>query len=429
MKSRILTRMAATWLVVVSMSSWLLSQNQAQPQNHIRYRVYTLANLGGTFGSGNGINDLGWVTGASGTTNDVSQEAALWLYGLTLPLGTLGGPNSSVPFPITDDRGVIAGMSDLSKTDPNSENFCAFSSGFECAAFWWENGTMTGLPTTLGGNNSRAAGADDFNHVVGWAETGMVDSTCIPPAVLQYVPVVWNIKTGNLLQLPTLSGDPDGAAVAINEHDQVVGISGPCADDDGLGARHAVLWQDGTVTNLGNFGGQYFNTAAAINNQGVVAGWSDVANDTGLCTPNCYGFVWTQQKGLTKILPLSGDVNTLAYGINEANQVVGQSIDAAGNSRAFIWQNGKTVDLNSLTLPGSPYLFFAGDINGRGEVTGEIFDQSTGQLGAAFLAVPVPDDNSDGPGNSQKVMFPESVRQQIREHLGSRGWARSAGTQ
>src|SRR5580658_10178839 len=144
MKSRILTRMAATWLVVVSMSPWLLSQSQAQPQNHIRYRVYTLANLGGTFGSGNGINDLGWVTGASGTANDVSQEAVLWLYGLTLPLGTLGGPNSSVPFPITDDRGVIAGMSDLSKTDPNGENFCAFSSGFECAAFWWENGTMTG---------------------------------------------------------------------------------------------------------------------------------------------------------------------------------------------------------------------------------------------------------------------------------------------
>ena len=293
MKSSMLTCIR-TMGALLALSTLLFGQNQQKPDRQTHYRVLTLGTLGGSIGSGNGINDLGLASGASTTTGNATQEATLWIYGRTLGLGTLGGPNSSIPFPIKDDVGVFAGIADVNMPDPLGENFCAFADGYECWAFWWANHQLTGLPTTLGGNNSRAAGADDFGHVVGWAETALEDSTCIPPAVLQYVPTVWNIHTGKLQQLPTLAGDPDGAAVAINERNQIVGISGPCGDDDGLGARHAVLWENGTVINLGNFGGQYFNTAAAINNFGEVAGWSDVANDTGLCTPHCYAFVWTQ---------------------------------------------------------------------------------------------------------------------------------------
>lgn len=396
----------------------LLSQNQPSPTH---YRVYTLGTLGGTTGSGNGLNDLGWASGASATANNATQQATLWRYGQTIGLGTLGGPNSSVPFPIKDDLGVLAGIADTNMSDPLGENFCAFSDGYECWAFWWADEKMVGLPTALGGNNSRAAGADDFGHVVGWAETGLHDSTCIPPAVLQYVPVVWNIHNGSLQQLPTLSGDPDGSVVATNERNQVVGISGPCGDDDGLGARHAVLWENGTVINLGNFGGQYFNTAAAINNFGVVAGWSDVANDTGICDPHCYAFVWTKEKGIQQIGPLPGDANSLAYGINDEGQIVGQSIDSSGNSRAFIWQDEKIYDLNDLVPPGSPYLLFAGDINDLGEITGETFDQSTQQLGPAYLAVPTFGGHGAA-GNSQKAMLPENVRREILQHLGLHRW-------
>jgi probable HAF family extracellular repeat protein len=422
MRSWMLRYLTATFLFAISTSTWLTGQNSAQPPKQIRYRVLTLPTEGGTFGAGSGINNLGWISGNDETAGNLNQEATLWLYGLTLPLGSLGGPNSGVPFPAKDTAGILEGVADLSTPDPNGENFCAFNDGFQCSAFWWQNGVITGLPDTLGGNNSRAASADNFGHVVGWEETSMQDSTCIPPAVLQYVPVVWNIKDPtHPKRLPTLSGDPDGAAVAINEHNQVVGISGPCGDDDGLGARHAVIWQNGTVTNLGTFGGQFFNTAAAINSSGVVAGWLDAPNDTNICTPNCYGFVWTQQQGLTKILPVSGDVDSLGFGINDEGQVVGQSIDADGNSRAFIWQNGKTVDLNSLTLPGSPFLLFAGDINNHGDITGQTFDQSTGQFGPGFVAIPVEGDDVPT-GDAQNISLPENIRQEIRQHLGQRGW-------
>lgn len=423
MKSRMLLCTTAIAFTLV-ISPGLLAQNQPQPQKPSHYRIITLGTLGGTNGSGNSINDLGWASGASATTGNAAEEATLWRYGKTIGLGTLGGPNSSVAFPAKDDVGILEGIADVDKPDPLGENFCAFNDGFECWAFWWtDENKMVGLPTTLGGNNSRAAGVDDFGHVVGWAETSMQDPTCIPPAVLQYVPTVWNIHSGQLQQLPTLSGDPDGAAVAINQRNQIVGISGPCGDDDGMGARHAVLWQNGTVMNLGNFGGQYFNTAAAINNLGVVAGWSDVANDTGLCDPHCYAFVWTKEKGIQQVGPLPGDSNSLAYGINDEGQIVGQSLDAEGNSRAFLWQDGKIYDLNGLVPPGSPSLLFAGDINDLGEIIGEIYDQSTQQFGPAYLAVPTFEANVAGAAaKSQKVILPANIRREIMQHLGLHHW-------
>jgi probable HAF family extracellular repeat protein len=420
MQSRILTYVTAMLsYAALAAPVPVAAQAQQEPNQQSHYRVLNLGQLGGTFSSGNGVNDLGWVMGSSELPGNTSQHAALWRYGLTaLDLGTLGGPNSSVIFPSKNNLGKIEGVSDTTTPDPAGENFCGFGSGFTCEGVVWQDNVINALPNRLGGNNWRAAGINDWGQVVGWAENTTVDPTCISPAVFQYEPVVWGPRKGEMQQLPTYPGDPDGAAVAINDFGQVVGISGPCGDDDGMGARHAVLWQNGTVTNLGNFGGQYFNTAAAINARGQIAGWSDLANDTALCTPACHAFLWTKSGGLRDLGVLPGDQNSLAYGINDQGQVVGQSIDAAGNSRAFIWQNGTMTDLNTLTAPGSPYLLFAGDINDEGEITGETFDQSNGTLGPAYLAVPTFDKDVKPARNPQKVILPERVRQQLRQHLG-----------
>ncbi|PYJ70639.1 MAG: hypothetical protein DME75_08930 [Verrucomicrobia bacterium] len=51
--------------------------------------------------------------------------------------------------------------------------------------------------------------------------------------------------------LPLIPGDTSGAATAINDNGQIVGISGIC--DQAVGrhtARHAVLWENGTVTDI-----------------------------------------------------------------------------------------------------------------------------------------------------------------------------------
>ena len=393
MQSRMLTCITAmTVFAALNVPVRSVAQNQGTPHHQPHYSVKSLGTLGGTFSAGNGINNRGWVAGAATLANN-TQHATFWLAGLTFDLGTLGGPNSSVPFPVKDDRGDVAGIADTSTTDPAHENFCAFGDGYICQAFLWRNGVMTQLPNTLGGNNSRAAGVNNQAQIVGWAENTTQDPTCISPAVFQYKPVVWGPKNGQMQVLPTLSGDSDGAAVAINNHGQIVGISGPCGDDDGFGAAHAVIWQNGTITMLTSLGGKYFNTAAAINEKGQIAGWADLANDTSLCVPACHAMLWTSNGGFKDLGTLPGDLNSLAYGINQQGQVVGQSIDASGNTRAFIWQDNVMTDLNTLIPPSSTALAYGGDINDRGEITGGVCASSNGSCAAtsattAFLAIP-----------------------------------------
>ncbi len=86
-----------------------------------------------------------------------------------IDLGTLGGPNSAVYWPVKDDIGLITGVSDTSDTDPLGEDFCAYGTGLTCRGFLWHDGKMIELPT-LGGNNGQATAVNNRGQVVGYAE-------------------------------------------------------------------------------------------------------------------------------------------------------------------------------------------------------------------------------------------------------------------
>ena len=73
-------------------------------QSH--YGVVELDELGGTAGSAKGINDRGWITGADNLPGDLTSMATLWVNGSTIPLGTLGGPNSAVAWPVKNNNGA-----------------------------------------------------------------------------------------------------------------------------------------------------------------------------------------------------------------------------------------------------------------------------------------------------------------------------------
>ncbi len=367
-------------------------------------RYYTVVNLG-TFGGNNSsaasINEIGWVTGSANKPGDQYTEAALWRYGKKIPLGTLGGPNSGVNWPNHNNFGLIAGISETPAIDPLGEDWSC--QGFfptspdtkhVCLGFKWRSGSMTALPT-LGGINGYASGTNDWGQIVGWAETTVHDPTCTAAThapgfyqVLQFEPVVWE-PGGDIRRLRTLPGDPDGAATAINDLGQAVGISGTC--DQAVGrftAAHAVIWQDRTVMEIPTFGGISWNTPQAINNRGQVVGFANLPGDTnGQFQP--MGFIWSKRSGLTKIQPLPGDTNTFANGINDLGVVVGLSLNSStGAERAIIWVNGKTMDLNSFLPANSPlYLLAANDIDDRGDIVGQALVQGTSQA-PAFLAIP-----------------------------------------
>jgi probable HAF family extracellular repeat protein len=339
------------------------------------YVVYDTGTLGGTFSFGSGLSELGWVAGAS-TTASGALHASLAIPGSVIDLGTLGGANSAVEWPIKNTHGLIVGISETATADPLGESFsCAAfiaTNGHTCLPFLWRNGTLAALPL-LGGNNGFATGINNAGLAVGWAETALHDPSCVTPQQLQFEAVEWAPDTAGARILAPLPHDSTSAATAINDAGEVVGISGDCDVAVGaFSARHAVLWVNGRAIRLPTLGGEGWNTPMAISNDGIIVGFSDTTGDVagGVLTPNFQAVLWTPA-GIVNLHTLPGDQIAEATGVNDFGQIVGTSFDTSGNPRVFLWQQGTMYDLNTLVQPNAPlYLLETGDINDRGEITG-----------------------------------------------------------
>ena len=365
----------------------------AKQLNPTPYEITQLGSLGGTTSAGNSINNRGWITGFSNLQGDQRTRATLWRDGATIDLGTLGGPNSAVLWPVKNNGGTIVGVAETAELDPLGEAWsCSFffptATGHTCLGFVWQDGVMSPLPT-LGGNNGFATGVNNRGQVVGWAENTVHDPTCNAPQVLQFRAVLWDTRRDRVQELPPLPGDTASAATAINDRGQVVGISGICDNAVGrFSAAHAVLWEHGVATNLGDLGGEAWNTPMAINHQGEVVGFANLlGGDPGAF--NAHAFLWTEEDGMQDLgTLLPEDAFSQALGINGRGQVVGLSCGTSG-CRAFLWENDVMTDLNTLVAPGyTGRLVFANDINDAGEITGQTIDPETGDA-VAFLAAPL----------------------------------------
>jgi len=149
------------------------------------YQVTDLGTLhDGYFGCTMGLNNHGWTETQYGLLESgklVKGRLAINVGGSTLDLGTLGGPNSwDNPFGgEVNDRGELVGYSETSVPDPDGEDVCGFGTGLICRPFLWKNGHMSALPT-LGGNNGQASAMNNHGQITGFAENGIVDSTCPP---------------------------------------------------------------------------------------------------------------------------------------------------------------------------------------------------------------------------------------------------------
>ena len=152
------------------------------------------------------------------------------------------------------------------------------------------------------------------------------------------------------------------------------------------------------------------NAAFAINNAGQIAGLSDPPGDA-----TTYA-VLLQNGAITNLGTLPGDVSSNANDINAQGQV-GVSCDANFNCRAFLWDHGVMMDLNSLIPPDSPlYLAQAEGINDRGEIAGTSFLKSNPNEQPAFLAIPAPAAQIAGDW-AQKAILPENIRASLQRRL------------
>lgn len=375
----------------------------AQPKA-VEYTVSDLTSLGGTISRGNSINNNGWVAGYSNTTANSARHAALWINGgAPLDLGSLGGRDgySSVAWPVKNTNGLIAGISQTTRDDPNDENwscspflFGTFQNltGLTCVGFVWENGEMRELPR-LGGHNAFVAGANNRGQITGWSENDTFDPVnCVAPQKLQFRPVIWGPGRDQITELPLIPGDSSGAATAINDRGQAVGISGIC--DQAVGRRsaiHAVFWDRGTAIEIvGDNGGPYWDTPMAINDRGDVVGFVGTDNDPD--GNRLRAFFWSRSRGFLYLRPLPGDGYSEARGINNRGQIVGVSCtEGAAVCRPVIWQTDSSPAVNLDTLaPGyDGVLMTAQDINDDGVITGRA-NAANGQR-VAFVATPEED--------------------------------------
>ena len=217
----------------------------------------------------------------------------------------------------------------------------------------------------------------------------MHDPTCVGDQVLQFRAVLWEPRSGTTQELPPFPGDSTSAATAINQRGQAVGISGDCDQAVGrFSARHAVIWDHGTVSEIPNLGGETWHTPMDINDSGDVVGFS---NPVGPGDPEgefiSRAFLWTGGAEAQDLGTLPGDALSEAFGINGRRQVVGVSFGGTAETRGFLWEDGVMLDINDL-VDSDDHIISAQDINDAGRITGRVRDHVTGET-LAFVATPI----------------------------------------
>lgn len=162
-----------------------------------------------------------------------------------IDVGTLGGPDSLVPFsePVLNSRGTFVANSDTATPDPFAP-ICFYSPNcYVNRAFKWEAGVITPLEPLGPGAESEARAINERGVAAGMSQTGAFDAG---------------------LQLPV---------------------------------AHAVMWKDDQIIDLGTLGGS-FSGVLDINNANEAAGisFTNIPDPTNPGFPQLHAFVWTQGK-------------------------------------------------------------------------------------------------------------------------------------
>ena len=149
-----------------------------------------------------------------------------------------------------------------------------------------------------------------------------------------------------------------------------------------------ILWENSTMTDLGDLPGEPQSTRAYdINNLGQVVGESAVASGVG------HAFLW-QNGAMTDLGVLPGTVFSLAEGITDSGLVVGASYNPGtqADHRAFLWNSVNGIqNLNGMldSSGGGWTLKGCRDISNAGYIVGWGINPDGSQHG--FLLTPIPE--------------------------------------
>ena len=176
--------------------------------------------------------------------------------------------------------------------------------------------------------------------------------------------------------LGTLGDGTLSQAKGIDAVGRVVGSSTLTADPGDF-ARHAFLWEQGSMSDLGTFGSSPRSFAEAINQVGDVAGYVSALG--------CLPVLWLPEAryglpaGLNLLPTFVGHADGKALDVNDLGQVVGYVTAACdvpnGNAHPYLWLPEPALGLPAgahdlLAGTNDGFETFAAAINDHGEIVG-----------------------------------------------------------
>ena len=239
--------------------------------------------------------------------------------------------------------------------------------------------------------------------VAGFADTSVSDpfpSFCWSPDCLVADSFLAG-SSGHLKNIGALPGGGSSAPLWITANGLVAGLSENGETDPlfaGFPEMHAVLWQQGKITDLGTLPeGGYQSEANAVNSAGQVVGaaLNTIPDANSMAAGNWwyfyvpYGyqqraFLWDKQKGMRDLGTLPGGTDAEALLINEPGQVVGYSYTSSTQTgtclpfplatSSFLWEEGKGMrDLGGFggTCTVAAALNNQGQVVGSSNLTGD----------------------------------------------------------
>ena len=188
-------------------------------------------------------------------------------------------------------------------------------------AFHWKNGVYTDLSDALGLNSREleAVGINDRSVIVGNRGDG--------------APRTFRIRNNQLRPINVSPGGDVAGVNGINNRNQVLGYS----------QGQPFIWFRGVTTYLDGLPGsdEFSNRANALNDFGVATGLSGTLDGQS-------AVIWKNGEIIVLDSP-PGAIYTSGADINNLEQVVGNGVDAAGQTRAYIWNDGVRTALPAAT--------------------------------------------------------------------------------
>lgn len=342
------TRLAAA----AALACACLSVAHAHSIHIARYRVVDLGAASSDTSAGLGINARGAVVGELGAHAALFRGA-----GRVTDLGTLGGDTSEALAINRADQ--VVGSASVPVAGAH--------------AFLWRQGAMTDLGTLDGGRGYSAATAiNEAGQVVGWS---YVDADADTHAFLY--------DNGRMTDIGKLPGAALGMARGINAAGHVVGVS---VDDSGC-AGGAFLYRDGGMTDIGLPGPDSYTAANAINDRDQIVG-AAASSPTCGSDPGTTAFIHDATGlHLLGVARAGIDNVSVAKAINNHGVIVGWSTRDWEPGVAFVSDGGTPVDLNTLVdASGAGWVLNrASGIDDKGAITGV---GTIAGVQHAFLAVP-----------------------------------------